>query len=175
MITPQEVFKIGKIGRPHGIKGEVCMQFTDDVFDTVDADYLVCDIDGILVPFFMEGWHFKGQDTAIIKFENINTDEDTRILLNADVYFPKRLALHRTDEITSWKVLTGFSVSDTAAGPLGTVARVDESSANILLEIVTPQGQDLLLPIHPDLVAELDAHARTLTLQLPEGLLQLNP
>ena len=54
MIRQEEVFKIGKIGKPHGVKGEVSLMFEDDVFDRVDADYLVLLIDGILVPFFFE-------------------------------------------------------------------------------------------------------------------------
>ena len=55
MIKAEEVYKIGRLGKAHGVKGEVSFQFDDDIFDRVDADYLVLDIDGILVPFFMEG------------------------------------------------------------------------------------------------------------------------
>ena len=58
MIRKEEVFKIGKIGKPHGVKGEVGLRFSDDVFDRVDAEYLILDIDGILVPFFMEEYRF---------------------------------------------------------------------------------------------------------------------
>lgn len=174
MITFDEVFKIGKMGRPHGIRGQISLHFTDDIFDTVDADYVVCDIDGILIPFFLEEWSFKGTDTAIMKFEDLNTEEEVKILQNADVYFPKRLATGRDDSISSWKALTGFSVDDTAMGHLGTIAHVDESSANILLEITTPKGKDLLIPIHPDLVDNFSMAKRSLTLRLPEGLLDLN-
>lgn len=53
MIRREEVFKIGHIGKPHGLQGEVQFLFTDDVFDRVEADYLVIDMEGILVPFFM--------------------------------------------------------------------------------------------------------------------------
>ena len=34
----EEVYKIGKIGKPHGIKGEVTLFFSDDVFDRTDSD-----------------------------------------------------------------------------------------------------------------------------------------
>ena len=54
MIRQEEVFKIGKIGKPHGVKGEVAFRFSDDVFDRVDADYLILEVDGILVPFLIE-------------------------------------------------------------------------------------------------------------------------
>ena len=54
MIREEDVYRIGKIGKPHGVKGEVTMMFSDDVFDRVDAEYVVLMLDGILVPFFMK-------------------------------------------------------------------------------------------------------------------------
>ena len=59
MIRKEEVYKIGRLGKSHGVKGEVSLQFTDDVFDRVEAEYLILDIDGILVPFFMEEYRFR--------------------------------------------------------------------------------------------------------------------
>ena len=54
MIRDTEVFKIGYIAKQRGLRGEVEMSFTDDCFDAGSADYLVLDMDGILVPFFWE-------------------------------------------------------------------------------------------------------------------------
>lgn len=48
----EDVYQIGKIGKAHGVKGEVQMQFTDDVFDRTDADFVFLKVDGLLVPFF---------------------------------------------------------------------------------------------------------------------------
>ena len=36
MIRRDEVYKIGKLGKPHGVKGEITFAITDDVFDRVD-------------------------------------------------------------------------------------------------------------------------------------------
>ena len=44
MIKREEVYKIGKLGKVHGIKGEISFLFDDDVFDRTDADYLILDI-----------------------------------------------------------------------------------------------------------------------------------
>ena len=44
MIRQEEVYRIGKIGKPHGVKGEVTLRFSDDVFDRVEAEYLVLDV-----------------------------------------------------------------------------------------------------------------------------------
>ena len=59
MIKRETVYKIGVIGKPHGVRGEVCIRFADDVFDRVEADYLLLDMEGILVPFFMEEYRFR--------------------------------------------------------------------------------------------------------------------
>ena len=52
MIKKEEVYKIGLFNKPHGIHGELQFTFTDDIFDRVDCDYLICLLDGIFVPFF---------------------------------------------------------------------------------------------------------------------------
>ena len=59
MIKEEEVYKIGLITRTHGVKGEVSLSFTDDVWDRADADYVVLMVDGILVPFFLEERQFN--------------------------------------------------------------------------------------------------------------------
>ena len=92
MIRQEEVYKIGKIGKPHGVKGELTFFFDDDVFDRVDADYLVLCIDGILVPFFMEEWRFKSGETALVKFCDIDSKEAASELTGCEVFFPKHLS-----------------------------------------------------------------------------------
>ena len=68
MIREEDVFKIGILGKTHGVKGELNMVIDDDVFDRVDADYLVLKIDGIMVPFFIEEYRFRSDDHVLIKY-----------------------------------------------------------------------------------------------------------
>ena len=182
MIHPDEVFYIGRLGSTHGLKGDLTFRFTDDIFTSDECEYLVCDIDGLLVPFFLEDWRIRSSETAIVKFEGYDNVNAVQILQNADVYYPKAAVGNEQGELSSWKALTGFTVSDVKGGLLGTVTEVDDSSANTLL-IVTPNPQcsmfnvqspkDLVLPIHPDFIETLDINARTLQLRLPDGLLEL--
>lgn len=91
MMTNDEVFQIGKINKPHGLQGELSFSFTSSVFDEVECPYLVCEVDGILVPFFIESYRFKNDDTALIKFEGIDTDEEAKVLSKADVFMSRSL------------------------------------------------------------------------------------
>ena len=67
MIRAEEVYKIGMFNKPHGISGELQFTFTDDIFDRVEAEYVVCPMDGILVPFFIEAYRFRSDTTALMK------------------------------------------------------------------------------------------------------------
>lgn len=50
MIKEENIYQIGRLGKTHGVRGEISFLFDDDVFDRVDADYLILKVDGILVP-----------------------------------------------------------------------------------------------------------------------------
>lgn len=178
MIRTNDVFLIGHISKHRGLKGEVELVFTDDIFDTGNSPYLILEMDGILVPFFWEEYRFKNTDTAIFKFEDIDTEQQARSLAGHAVYYPKsELPQHDAEDnipmLSSFKALTGYSVADTQGGPLGTVVGVDDSSANILLYIEDEHQREIIIPFHTDFLVNFDYTERTLLLHLPEGLLNL--
>lgn len=179
MIRIDDVFVIGRITKHRGLRGEVEMNYIDDSFDTGSSDYLVLDIDGILVPFFWEEYRFKNDGTVILKFEGIDNEREARSIVNHEVYYPLKYSPVYSGDATegvlaSYKALTGFTVYDTTGTVIGTIARVDDSSRNILLEILTPNEKELLLPFHDDFLRHFDLRKRSLTLEIPEGLLTLN-
>lgn len=170
MIKKEEVFKIGVINKPHGVKGEVSFSFTDDIFDRVeDCDYLILMMDGILVPFFWEEYRFKSDNVALVKFEGIDTAERAKMFTNVEVYFPKKY-MDEQNEITSWNFFVGFQVNDVRHGALGEIVDVDDATMNVLF-VIEKEGEELLLPAHEEFILDLDKKNRVLTVEIPEGLL----
>jgi 16S rRNA processing protein RimM len=170
MIRYEEVYKIGRLGKTHGVKGELSFLFDDDVFDRVDADYLVLEVDGILVPFFIEEYRFRSDTTAILKLDGIDTQERARELTGTDVYFPRALAAADADGELSWHSLVGFGIVDAKENRLvGTIAAIDDSTANLLFEL----ADGTLIPAADDLIADIDTTNRTITMEIPQGLLDL--
>ncbi len=173
MIRRDDVYKIGKLGKPHGVKGEITFAITDDVFDRVDAEYLVLDINGILVPFYMEEYRFKNDDNVLVKFEDIDTQEQARNYTGCEVYFPRHLS-DSDGEHLSWAEIIGFLLVDAPTGKVvGTIGRVDDSTINLLFEITTPEDNELLIPASDDLIEEVDAEKKEIRMAIPEGLLEL--
>jgi len=170
MIKDCDVYKIGRIGKPHGVKGEVQVQIDDDVFDRVDAEYLVLRIDGILVPFFMEEYRFKSDDIALVKFCDIDSQEKVRELTGCEVLFPRSLAEAEEHDLT-YAELVGYSVVDAIYNKvLGKIAFVDDATENILFEL----EDGILLPAPDELIVEIDQEKRVITMNVPEGLLSMN-
>lgn len=173
MINFEEVYKIGRLGKPHGVKGELQFCFDDDVFDRVDSDYLIVELDGILVPFFFEQYRFKNDNVALVKFEGIDSEEQARALTNANVFFERQKSDASEEELT-WAQIVGFSVYESSEMKrLGVLSAVDDSTENILFEVLTSDGHTYLLPCNENLIDEINPRERSIVMTLPEGLLDL--
>lgn len=179
MIRPEEVYKIGRLGKAHGVKGEVSFQFDDDIFDRVDADYLVLDIDGILVPFFMEEYRFRNDTVCLVKFCDIDTQQRAQELTGCDVYFPRAFAEEADDDL-SLASLVGFTIINAGGGKaaahtvpddlvVGIISSIDDTTANILFEL----DNGRLIPANDDLIVDIDTEHRQIRMNIPEGLLDI--
>ncbi len=178
MIRNDEVFKIGYISKQRGLRGEVEMNFTDDCFDEGSAQYFVLDMDGIFVPFFWEEYRFKNDETAIVKFEDVDNGDQSKLLVGRGVYYPKEHLAEQAEGdsavLSSYKALTGYTVSDQRGDEVGTVVHVDDSSANVLLTIEQADGEEFMLPFHNDFLLDFNLQKRTIQLSIPDELLHLN-
>ncbi|RHJ81529.1 ribosome maturation factor RimM [Parabacteroides sp. AM08-6] len=173
MIRKEDVFKIGQFAKPHGIKGEIALVTNSDVFEDSDDAYIVCEIEGILVPFFVEDYRYKTDTVILLKLKNVDDERAAREFAGREVFYP----LDEMDEDDlmgnmTWDSFIGYIVVDDKYGELGTITDVDESTINVLLQI-SHQGEDILLPAAEELILSADHENKKLTVSVPEGLLDL--
>ena len=169
----KDVYRIGRIGKPHGVKGEMNFMFTDDVFDRTDSDYLIIEVEGLLVPFFIEEYRFRSDETALLKLCDIDTQEQARQFTNCEVFFERSKADTPADELT-WAQIVGFQIVDENNGKIvGKIVAVDDSTENILFEIETTKGDRILIPAHASLIRNIDTPSQIITMTIPDGLLAL--
>ncbi len=169
MIREESVYKIGKLGKPHGIKGEISFLFTDDVFDRAESEYLILKLDGILVPFFMEEYRFRSDESALVKFESVDSQERASELTGTEIYFPRDIAEESSEEL-SYAQIIGFSIEDINSGKtVGMISHVDTSTDNILFEL----KDGTLIPVADEWIKDINNQTRIISMSLPEGLLDL--
>ena len=135
-------------------------------WDEADADFLILLLDGIFVPFRVEDWRGKGADSLIFRLKGVNSEEKALRLVNAEAYMLRRDLAEEAEEMMTWQDLTGYEVLNGEHVVQGKVAAVDESTINTLLEL--EDGR--LLPVHEDLIIEIDEPQKRIILDLPEGL-----
>lgn len=173
MISHDDVFKIGQLGKTHGVKGEISFHFTDDVFDRVDADYVFVKIDGLLVPFFFEEYRFRSEETALVKFEGIDDADKASEMTGSDVFFPRQLTEDNDGELT-WSALTGYTIIDSGNGlHIGEIEAVDQSTINTLFEVILHDSNTLLIPANEELIDDINRENRTITMRIPDGLMDI--
>ncbi len=176
MINPDEVFKIGQFAKPHGIKGEITLIMDYDVSDDWDEQeepYIICEVNGILVPFFVEEYRYKNDTALLLKLEGIDSEAEAREFSNRMVYYP--LSKVNTNELVgdiTWDNFIGFTVVDKQRGEIGQITHVDETTLNVLLEI-RYDGRDILLPAADELIQDVDYSQKRIMVSMPEGLLDL--
>ena len=174
MIKKEDVYQIGRMGKAHGLKGEINFQFTDDVWDRADCDYIICEVEGILVPFFIEEYRFRSDSTAIMKFEDIDTLEATQMLVNSPVFIEKKYQEELDDDEVSLHYFIGFQMLDGDNGNLiGTITAIDDQTDNWLFIVERPDGTEVMIPAHEEFIAEIKQEDKTMIMDLPIGLLDL--
>ena len=147
MIKSSEVFGIGRFAKPHGLGGELVFIFTDEVFDRTQAPFWLLEIDGILVPFFVESYSFRSENSALVKLENIDNESEARFLADRQVIYHREYADGFAPEISEdrWDIYLGFEIRDV-------------------------RNNELLIPATEDFIHTKDIERRILFMKLPEGL-----
>jgi len=175
MIRKEDCCLIGRITKAHGLKGEVNFMFTDDIWDRVETDHLICEVDGILVPFYMEEYRFRSNSVALVKFEDLNTADDVQFLVNNDVYIEKKYMEESGEDEVSLNYFIGFKMIDGEdETEIGTVVAVDDDTENWLFIVENAEGKEIMIPAHEEFIAEIKQEERVLVMDLPLGLLDLS-
>lgn len=166
---------IAHVARPWGNKGEVTADILTDFperFEAVTA--VTLRRGGASRPARLEGyWFHKGR--VVLKFEGSNSISDAETFVNYDVVIPEEElhALPEGEPVYYDFQLIGCAIVDRDGNPLGEVKGVMRTGAGVLLEIKVPGRPDALVPFVEEFCPEVDVEAKRITVELPEGLLDL--
>jgi 16S rRNA processing protein RimM len=171
-MTKEECYELGRITKPHGLKGEVQVLLdVDDPEYYEDMESVFVEQKGELVPYFIESIKVR-TNMVIVKFESVDTLETATKLKNAILYLPEDLLDDLDEDDYYFHDLIGCTVIDSEKGELGQVKAVHTMPAQNLLEI-EHQGKEVLIPIIDSIVTKVDKEAKKIDVTLPEGLLEV--
>ena len=168
----ENAYLIGKIVKPHGLLGEVVVSYEVDYPEEyIASDVIFLEEKGGIVPYFIESIQFN-HNKGIIKFEGVDTVEAAEALRNTSLYIPLADLPELEEGQVYYHELIGFQVKGLEEGMLGEVSEIYDFKSHTVMEM-RYQGKEVLIPLHEDIVQEIDEEAKIITVNLPEGLLDL--
>ncbi|MCQ2226449.1 MAG: ribosome maturation factor RimM [Bacteroidales bacterium] len=179
MIEKGDCIKVGQLTKPHGVNGELVAR-ADSGFDadSLMYEYMLIEIDGGLVPFYVEDVRQKNDNEVIVKMQYIDGQEESRRFVGCAVYISRDWCDDEagSDELSEESIgmLKGFKAIDAVFGELGMIEDVDDSVGANPLFVVDRNGEEMLIPIADEMIANIDTKTKTVMFRLPEGLVDLN-
>lgn len=182
MITEQEITAAGTFLKTHGVKGEINALLSIDMEFLEENPMFICDIEGIYVPFFIASIRQRGSNSALILPSDINSEEQAKPFVGKTIYVLKEALLkyeqieqdHDQRQGAYADDLIGYEIYDTNAGFLGIITDIEDSTANLLFIIRTPEDKTLYIPVAAPFITDINPDSKTISTTLPDGLADLN-
>lgn len=174
MIKADEIIAIGQLAKPHGIKGEITATLDYDL-DLTELSCIVVGIDNIFVPFFIENVRPKSSESVIIAIDGI-TDERLAKEICGQTYYALKKDVDIDDGLSNEggyiSDFVGYDIIDPAGNVVAEITGWDDSTENLLF-ICKSGDKTVYIPIAEDLIDDIDNDNKTITMTIPEGLLEL--
>ena len=173
MISRDEITIIGKFHKTHGIGGELSASFSSPLEVVKHCSCIVCDIDGIFVPFFINEMRKQSEQSAILSIDGLSNDQQAAILVNKDIYILRK---EYQDLVDDDEVPVDFFIDFDAVindNIHGTLVAIDDSTSNVLFVIKLDNENEVLIPAVDAFIKHFDNDKRTIHFNIPQELLDL--
>jgi len=169
-----DLLLVGQVARAHGNKGEVIVNLATDfpAERFVVGNVLIVEHAGKTVERRIAAVRFQ-QGRPIVALDGIVTMNDAEALAGADLKVPAS-ALAPLPEHTYYRHdLVGCEVKDTAGRVIGRVTDVEGPLEQSRLVVASDRGE-LLIPMVDEICVKVDPAAKTIVVDPPDGLLDVN-
>jgi 16S rRNA processing protein RimM len=166
--------QVARIGKPHGIRGEVTVQVLTDA----PGDRFVPGTEFVVEPasagpltVFSARWN---KDILLLAFEEIETRNQAETLRGAKLFIETD-ELEDEDDDEGWyeHELLGFDVR-VGDKVVGKVSGLNTLPVQDLLVVTTPDGQEILIPFVEQIVPEVSVADKFVLVTPPPGLFEIN-
>jgi 16S rRNA processing protein RimM len=171
-MSHSEYFLIGKVTRPHGLKGAVTISLRPEAPDPESLEVVYLEQKGSLVPYFVDSVSSKGS-RAYVKFQDIDNHERASSVSGLNVFLPLTERPDAGERGFYSDEIAGFSVSTADGTLIGIVREVADAGPGRLV-VVEHGDREVLIPVNGPFIQLVDADEKTMVVDLPDGFLDLN-
>lgn len=164
---------IGKIAGTHGLEGRVVLRHQ------LDSKNLWSKIPHIFIeirresyiPYFIEAQKVLNHEEVLLTLDEIDSVELAKTLSGKNVYLEQEVFNKLKPKAVTLDMI-GFKVVDKVHGELGVVEDLFETPGQVLAT-VQHKGKELIIPLIEATIVGIDAARKSISVNLPEGLLEV--
>jgi 16S rRNA processing protein RimM len=173
----QRFLAIARILRPQGRRGEVAAEILTDFpqrFQKLESVLLEVPGESPKAVAVERGWPHKGR--IILKFSGIDSIESASCLCGLRVFIPWEQRTPLPPHHYYLSELHGCRVTWERQGrEIGTVTEVESTGGVDVLHVKRPDGKsEVLIPLAQAICTRIDLASKTIVIDPPEELLELN-
>lgn len=166
----ENLVKIGSIYKAHGVKGMMKVWVTPEYMnDLLQMEAVFIDTPDNTLPFFIKTVEAISPDTALLWVEDIDSKEKVSLLVKNSIYARENDLEFLVEEDEG---ILGYLVVDNQIGKIGKIIEVAEMP-NYQMAKVNYRDRVVLIPMHADLIEEVDDETQKITMNLPDGFLEI--
>jgi len=173
-ILSENCIHAGKIIKTNGKEQKVICRFdNEDNIDFENLEMIFIEIQGLLVPFFIDELSLKNNGTATMILRHLDSEAKSEQISGRRVFIGKDLDKGKKHKQYEQHHFNGYRVCDINHGDLGTIYGLIDYSGNHLFKIVN-NDSEILIPITDAYIRNIDKKKKIIELETPEGLIELN-
>ncbi len=162
---------VGRIGRPHGIRGEVTVEPRTDEPDERFAPGAVLQVDGPVHELVVERTHWHSGRLLVV-FTGVEDRNDAEALRGLLLHVDRDEAETPEDPDEFYdSTLIGCAIELMDGSAFGLVDDVLHLPSQDMLVVKTPDEREVLVPFIGAFVPTVDVGARRIVIDPPDGLL----
>lgn len=168
----EDCYYLGKITRRHGFSGNVILKLdTDQPEQYTKLESIFIEINGLLVPFFIEKSRWSKDSALILTFKNAAEATIDQTLGKA-VFLPLSTLPKLSGNRFYYHEVIGFEIQDSEGTSYGIVRSVNDQTAQHYF-ILQLTDTEVVIPIIKEWILQVNREEKLIIMNLPEGLLDV--
>lgn len=164
---------LGRITKVSGYEGAVTIRLEKIFLENIPGmESVFLEIEGRLVPFFISDSDYSGADILKLRFEGYDSVDKINEYVGCRVF----LTIGKPDQTQSDDIqsLIGYQVFIESNKLIGVISTVVLNPGQWLLSIISENKKEILIPFHEDFIVKINKKKKTLLMDIPEGLTDIN-
>ncbi len=164
--------KIGTVVSKHGYKGDIKINISPfNLNNFLDLTHLFIELDGCFIPFSINEMRSFSKNVLILKLKEINSEKEVDEIIHKNIYVDSTKIESIKDSGFFYNDLINFNVFKDSQ-KIGTIENINTELPQAVFEIKY-DSRLVLVPIHKDLIKEIDKENNIIHLDIPDGLLEI--